>query len=76
MNGGEKTEAKITSFSIDSKMITEAPEINEAAGTITFKVNKDAENLMFAPVIVVSEGATVTPASGVEQDFPGMLLIP
>ncbi len=71
LNGGEKTEAKITSFSIDSKMITEAPEINEAAGTITFKVNKDAENLMFAPVIVVSEGATVTPASGVEQDFSG-----
>lgn len=69
LNGNEKTEAKITSFDIDSEMITEAPQIVD--GTITFKVNEAAESLMFAPIIEVSEGATVTPASGVKQDFSG-----
>lgn len=71
LSGGEKTEAKMVSFDIDSEMITEAPQIDQTAGTITFKVNEAAESLMFAPIIEVSEGATVTPASGVKQDFSG-----
>ena len=41
---------------------------------ITFKVNDEAteEDLKaLVPVIAVSEKATVTPASGVAQDFSG-----
>ena len=37
--------------------------------TATFKVLDSAESLVFAPTIEVSAGATVSPASGEEQDF-------
>ncbi|MDO4164170.1 MAG: PCMD domain-containing protein [Bacteroides sp.] len=69
LSGSENTEAQITGFTIDSDVITEAPVIDEEAGTITFKVNADATDLTLTPVITVSDGATVTPASGVAQDF-------
>lgn len=39
------------------------------AGTIVFAVNEEVESLKFTPIIEISEGATITPASGVAQDF-------
>ena len=48
--------------------------IDDAKSAITFKVNDEAteEDLKaLVPVIAISEKATVTPASGVAQDFSG-----
>lgn len=69
LTGNESSEALITSFAIDSELVSEAPVIDNEAGTITFKVLDSAESLVFAPTIEVSAGATVSPASGEEQDF-------
>ena len=71
LKGGESSEAKITSFTIDSDVLTEQPAIDEATGKITFKVNDAAtdEQLKLAPVFTISPKATVYPASGVVQDF-------
>lgn len=69
LTGNESSEALITNFAIDSELVSEAPVIDNEAGTITFKVLDSAESLVFAPTIEVSAGATVSPASGVEQDF-------
>ena len=67
LNGTEGTGADITAFTFDSEAVTEQPVIN---GTnITFKVLEDADITALVPTITVSEGATVTPASGVAQDF-------
>lgn len=74
LSGSENTEAKITDFTIDDEVITVAPVIDEAKSTITFKVNDEAteeELKALVPVIAISEKATVTPASGVAQDFSG-----
>lgn len=71
LSGNESSEAKITSFTFDSDIVTEQPVIDEENGTITFRVSEDAtaEELKLAPVITISEKAVVTPASGVAQDF-------
>lgn len=74
LSGSENTEAKITDFTIDDEVITVAPVIDDAKSAITFKVNDEAteEDLKaLVPVIAASEKATVTPASGVAQDFSG-----
>lgn len=68
LNGTEGTGADITSFTFDSESVAEQPVIN-ADNTITFKVYDDADITSLVPTIVVSERATVTPASGVAQDF-------
>lgn len=68
LSGTEATGADITSFTFDNEGVTEQPVIN-ADNTITFKVAEGADITKLVPVIVVSEGATVTPASGVAQDF-------
>ncbi len=73
LSGGESSEALIKSFTIDSEVITEQPIINEDK-TITFKVSEtatDADLNALIPTITVSDKATVTPASGVAQDFSG-----
>lgn len=67
LNGTEGTGADITAFTFDSEAVTEQPVIN--GNTITFKVLDGADISALAPTITVSEGATVTPASGVAQDF-------
>lgn len=69
LTGNESSEALITGFSIDSDVVSGESVIDNEAGTITFKVLDTVESLTFAPVITVSDGATVDPASGVEQDF-------
>lgn len=67
LSGTEGTGAEITGFTFDSEAVTEAPVID---GTnITFKVAEGADITALAPTITISEGATVTPASGVAQDF-------
>lgn len=68
LSGTEATGADITSFTFDNEGVTEQPVIN-ADNTITFKVAEGADITKLVPVIVVSEGATVTPASGAAQDF-------
>ena len=57
LTGNESSEAKITGFTFDSDVVTEQP------------VNEEVESLKFTPIIEISEGATITPASGVAQDF-------
>lgn len=74
LTGNESSEALITSFAIDSELVSEAPVIDNEAGTITFKVLDSAESLVFAPTIEVSAGATVSPASGEEQDFSSAVI--
>ena len=74
LSGSENTEAKITDFTIDDEVIIVAPVIDDAKSAITFKVNDEAtegELKALVPVIAISEKATVTPASGVAQDFSG-----
>lgn len=68
LNGTEATGADITSFTFDNEGVSEQPTIN-ADNTISFKVYEGADISALVPTIVVSEGATVTPASGVAQDF-------
>ena len=69
LTGNEGTGAEITAFTFDSEAVTEQPVIN--GNTITFKVLDGADISALAPTITVSEGATVTPASGVAQNFNG-----
>ena len=74
LTGTESSEALIKSFTFDSELVTEQPVIDDEKGTITFKVSdKATENDLKAlkPVVTISEKATVTPASGVAQDFSG-----
>ena len=69
--GNESAEAKILTFAFDSELVTQQPVIDDANGTISFKVNDAAtdEQLKLTPVFTISEKATVTPATGVVQDF-------
>lgn len=72
MTGNESTEAKILTYTFDSNLITEQPAIDEDNGEITFKVidsatDEDLKTLV--PTITISEKATITPESGVAQDF-------
>ena len=67
LSGTEGTGADITAFTFDSEAVVEQPVID---GTnITFKVMEGADITALVPTITISEGATVTPASGVAQDF-------
>lgn len=71
LTGTEKTEADILTFTFDNTdVVTEQPVINDD-NTITFKVVEGADITALVPTITVSEGATVTPATGVAQDFSG-----
>lgn len=70
--GSENTEAKITVFTFDNAIVTEQPVIDDAKGTITFKVNDaavDADLTALVPAITISNKAVVSPATGVAQDF-------
>lgn len=72
LKGSESSAAAITGFTFDSEFVTEQPVINEENGTITFKISDTAvdDNLKeLVPTITISEKATITPASGVAQDF-------
>lgn len=73
LKGNESSEAKIKSFTFDSPIVTEQPVIDEANGTITFKVSEKAtdDELKLTPAITVSDKATITPATSVVQDFSG-----
>ena len=73
LKGNESSEAKITGFTFDSPFVTAQPVIDEANGTITFKVSEQAtsSDLQLTPSITISDKATVNPATGVAQDFSG-----
>lgn len=66
----QSSEAKITEFTFDSKEVVSQPVID---GTnITFMVTdtiKAEELAALVPTIQISDKATITPASGVAQDF-------
>ena len=58
LSGSEKSEAKITSFTIDNEVVTVAPVIDEEKGTILFKVNDEATDddlKSLTPIIEISE---------------------
>ena len=78
LDGTESSEAKITKFTFDTNsadansIVIGTPVINEDAKTITFTVADDAEAEQLAalvPTIEISDKATISPASGVAQDF-------
>lgn len=72
LSGNENSEAKITGFTFDSDLVTMQPVINENDKTITFKVSENitTEDLQtLVPTITISEKATITPGSGIAQDF-------
>lgn len=72
MTGNESSEALIKEFKFESDIIAEQPVINEEDRTITFKVveTATADDLRaLIPIITYSENATITPESGVAQDF-------
>lgn len=72
LTGNESKEAKITSFAVESELLTEQPVIDEANTAITFKVSDAVEEddlKALKPIFTISDKATVTPASGVAQDF-------
>lgn len=74
LTGSESSEALIKTFTFESEFVTEQPSIDYEKGTITFKVSDAAtENDLksLKPIFTISDKATVTPASGVEQDFSG-----
>ena len=58
-------EKRILSFTIDGV----EGEINEIAKTVTLTMPEGTDAAHLIPTIEVSEGATVNPASGEEQDF-------
>lgn len=67
LNGTEGTGADITAFTFGEGIVSGDVTINENA--ITFNVLDGVDITNLTPTITVSEGATVTPASGVAQDF-------
>ena len=69
LTGSEGTEASILTFTFDNEAVTEQPVIDEENGIITFKVAEGTDATALVPTITVSEGATITPASGEAQDF-------
>ncbi|MEY8720370.1 PCMD domain-containing protein [Bacteroides stercorirosoris] len=73
LTGSESSEAQITSFVFkDASIITEQPIIDDATGKITFKVLDDAtdeELAALVPTIEISLKATISPATGVKQNF-------
>ena len=74
LTGSENTEAKILSFTFDpsveaNAVVISEPVIDEAAKTISFDVTPDGDVTALVPVVTVSEGATLSPASGEAQNF-------
>ena len=70
----ESSEVAITSFTFDASneanaAVISEPVIDEEAKTITFRVSEGGDVTKLVPTITVSEGATVSPKSGVAQDF-------
>ena len=68
------SEAQITSFSFDTSVEANAavltqPVIDEENHTITFTVEEGLDITALVPTIEVSEGATVSPASGAAVNF-------
>lgn len=66
----QSSEAKITEFTFDSKEVISQPVID--GDKITFMVTdtiKPEELAALVPTIKISDKATITPASGVVQDF-------
>lgn len=66
----QSSEAKITEFTFDHEGITQQPVIN--GKNITFIISEDmpSEDLAtLVPTIKISDKATISPASGVAQDF-------
>lgn len=78
LNGNEKSESQILSFIFDKEvapvdsLVIVQPTIDEENKTITFMVadtTKDDYLKALVPTIKISEGATISPASGAKVDF-------
>ncbi|MBN1987781.1 MAG: choice-of-anchor J domain-containing protein [Bacteroidales bacterium] len=59
--------AEVTGFSIEG--VSAAAVISAEASTVSLTVPASVDLTKVSPVVTVSEGASVVPASGVEQDF-------
>lgn len=62
-------EAMILSMRFDDDRVVTQPVVIEGDPRIKFMVAPGTEDLVFTPTIKLSEGATVTPASGASVDF-------
>lgn len=62
-------ERKITSFKFSGIVPEVSATINEAAHTITAEVPAGTNVTALVPTILISENATLSPASGVARDF-------
>ena len=73
LTGSESSEAKITSFVFEgATIVTEQPVIDDVTGKIAFKVIDGATNEELAalvPTIAISSKASITPATGIKQNF-------
>lgn len=67
--GTENKEAKILNFNIDNTLIIGNPVIGEDNIIIYVADSAKNEELLFTPTIEVSASASVSPASGIMQDF-------
>lgn len=67
LSADQSSEAAIQSFVVKIGDANVEGKID--GNNISFIIPDGLENLTFAPTIVISDKATITPASGVEQDF-------
>lgn len=63
------SEAEIISIRIDDSRVMTQPPVIDGQTDVTFIVSSEATDLVFTPMIEVSEGASISPASGLAQDF-------
>lgn len=68
MAADQSSEAKITSFTLPADKVSSQPIIG-ANSIVLMEGIPDANLKNIVPTIVVSKGATITPKSGVAQDF-------
>ena len=78
LSGSEKSEAKITSFTIDNEVVTVAPVIDEEKGTILFKVNDEATDDLksLTPIIEIQKKLQWLPKVVSHRIFPLVKLLP
>lgn len=66
---GLKTDAQITAMTFSDTVVVGQPVINGTAINFYVAENADSISLIMAPTITVSEGASVSPVSGVKVNF-------
>lgn len=65
----KSTEKQLFEFSIGTLGANAQGVVDEAAKTVTLKADAGTDVTKLVPIMKISEGASVSPASGVAQDF-------